>query len=177
MANRYDKLVSLFRLMSEEVFRKGKAGARDWLATQDPRPANFTLHDIVDVTFENGILNYWLKDGRSWSGPLEQVRPFERNVLLDWAELKAVEEDLGMSLGDRGRDHPGDQWYEVFAYSETADMPQPSMRRFSTREEAETYLWYLLKEGVIPQSEKHLYGVDKVTKGPGPTEYWRVQVG
>lgn len=177
MASRYDKLVSLFRLMSEEPFRKGKAGARAWFAMQDPRRADFTLHDIVDVTFENGILNYWLKDGRSWSGSLEQVRPFEHNVLLDWAQLKAVEEDLGAGLGDRERDKPGDQWYEIFAYSETAAMPQPSMRRFPTQEEAEAYLFYLLQEGVIPHSEKHLYGVDKVTKGKGPTEYWHVQVG
>lgn len=66
---------------------------------RDPRRADFTRNDILDIDFNGVELLVKLKDGRTWQGVAEDLRSSEQGVILTWAEVKAVDADLGLSSG------------------------------------------------------------------------------
>ena len=94
MAGRYDTLLSLFSILSDEKAAAGR--------NQDLRRSSFTLHDVADVKLANNILSLSLKDGRSWQGRPDGLTWSEIEELHKWAEVKAVEESLGLGT-KRGR--------------------------------------------------------------------------
>lgn len=67
------------------------------LKMQDPRRADFKREDILDIDFNGVELLLRLKDGRFWQGVSEDLRPHELLVLSEWAEVKAVEAEHGLS--------------------------------------------------------------------------------
>lgn len=99
MANRFDVLVSLFSILSDEKASQGR--------DQDLRRASFTLHDVADVRLENNVLSVFLQDGRSWKGRPDELRWSEIQELGKWAEIMAVEASLGVDLkkNERRKSH------------------------------------------------------------------------
>lgn len=98
MPSRYDSLVSLFRLLDDDKSVHGR--------DQDLRRSSFTHRDVEDVGFSNNTLTVILKDGRSWKGRPDDLLWSEIQQLLGWSELKAVEEDLGLSGYRQGTKRP-----------------------------------------------------------------------
>jgi len=89
--SKYDRILSVFRLLNEESLKQG----RRELAYRDFSPASFSMEDVADVDIDGGVLSFSLKDGRSWKGDIRDLKPFEESVLSNWVEVKAMEAGLG----------------------------------------------------------------------------------
>lgn len=87
MANPYHQIVELLRRVEDAKSSYGR--------NQDLRRASFTRNDVLDIWLVDDVLHFRLKDGRTWSGFPDDLRWAEVFPLLEAAEVRAVEADLG----------------------------------------------------------------------------------
>lgn len=87
MANPYHQIVELLRRVEDSKSSHGR--------DQDLRRASFKTKDVVEIRLVDDILQFQLKDGRIWTGNPDDLRWAEIFPLLEAAEIRAVQADLG----------------------------------------------------------------------------------
>lgn len=92
MPNDYHQVVELLRRVENDLSRHGR--------DQDLRRATFTRNDVEEIALEDDLLSFRLKGGRSWKGSPDDLRWAEIFPLLEAAEVKAVEQDLGLGRAE-----------------------------------------------------------------------------